>query len=529
MKKIKMFFLSFLFILSLCITNNTFASIGTVTGSTVRIRENADVSSNIVTNAYRNDTVNILEDCGEWYKVEYEGETGYISKSFVNVQEENAIPSTEPVASSTTTDNTSVEAPSEPTTDQNSNSQVNPEETQTTENTENSENNQTIENSEVSKQSNTTIEKETYLKVLPNFTSREVGKLEVGTQIEVQTEVNNWIKIIAGTNTGWILKSNAVGYELNSNIVSTNVDPESNNIENTDNTTDPNTENIENENNPENDLENNPDNNPENNLDETQENQTEPTAESTGDYEKQTGYINTDTVRIRETAGGKIIGNLDINDVVTILGEEGDWYQISCDDFANGYVSKSLVTIGKVPSRNLTEERTSEEVDPIEALVEASVEPKVETVPEVQQVEEPQPQVAEVVTPESVENVNKGNEVVEYAKSFLGSRYVSGGTSPNGFDCSGFTQFVYAHFGYSIARVASAQSANGVEVSRENLQLGDLILFQDSGRTMIGHVAIYIGDGNFIHAANPSRGVVIDNLNTNSYYNIRFVTARRII
>ena len=62
----------------------------------------------------------------------------------------------------------------------------------------------------------------------------------------------------------------------------------------------------------------------------------------------------------------------------------------------------------------------------------------------------------------------------------------------------------------------------------DDLQIGDLILFQNEEKTKIGHVGIYIGGGNFVHAANPDRGVVIDNIITSSYYNTRFVTAKRI-
>ena len=77
--------------------------------------------------------------------------------------------------------------------------------------------------------------------------------------------------------------------------------------------------------------------------------------------------------------------------------------------------------------------------------------------------------------------------------------------------------------------MAASQTSLGVVVEKENLQIGDLILFYDDAKKKIGHCGIYIGGGDFIHSANPQRGVVIDNLNTNSYYAQRFVTARRII
>ena len=125
---------------------------------------------------------------------------------------------------------------------------------------------------------------------------------------------------------------------------------------------------------------------------------------------------------------------------------------------------------------------------------------------------------------------NLGVSVVEYAKNYLGYSYVVGGKTPSsGFDCSGFTKYIFSNFGINLASVASEQIQSGTEVSRENLIEGDLILFYNEAKTKIGHVGIYIGNGEFIHSANPQRGVVIDNLNTNSYYNDRYVTARRII
>ena len=66
-------------------------------------------------------------------------------------------------------------------------------------------------------------------------------------------------------------------------------------------------------------------------------------------------------------------------------------------------------------------------------------------------------------------------------------------------------------------------------MSRNDLRPGDLILFYDEAKTKIGHTGIYISNGDFIHSANPQRGVVIDNINTNSYYNERYIVAKRIV
>ena len=124
----------------------------------------------------------------------------------------------------------------------------------------------------------------------------------------------------------------------------------------------------------------------------------------------------------------------------------------------------------------------------------------------------------------------RGSEVVNLAQSFMGTRYVSAGKSPaTGFDCSGFTYYIYGQFGVSLGGSAASQSSAGTPVDRSNLQPGDLLLFYDEGMTKIGHVGIYVGNGVFVHSANPKRGVVTDNLNTSSYYNARYVGARRLV
>lgn len=122
-----------------------------------------------------------------------------------------------------------------------------------------------------------------------------------------------------------------------------------------------------------------------------------------------------------------------------------------------------------------------------------------------------------------------GQQIVAYAQQFLGRPYVWGGNGPNSFDCSGFTKFVYAHFGYSINRTASAQLKNGVSVSRSELQAGDLVFFYNGKvSTPVSHVGIYIGDGNFIHASSNSYTVEISSLYARNY-DQKYVYARRII
>jgi len=119
-------------------------------------------------------------------------------------------------------------------------------------------------------------------------------------------------------------------------------------------------------------------------------------------------------------------------------------------------------------------------------------------------------------------------EIAEYAMEFLGYPYIYGAESPaSGFDCSGLVYYVFGEFGYDLYRVADDQMEyNGIAVSRDNLQVGDLVFF-GSG-SYADHVGIYIGNNNFVHAANPSSGVRISSMNE-TYYATRYLCARRIV
>lgn len=121
-----------------------------------------------------------------------------------------------------------------------------------------------------------------------------------------------------------------------------------------------------------------------------------------------------------------------------------------------------------------------------------------------------------------------GQQVVEYAKQYLGTPYVWGGNGPYSFDCSGFTKYVYAHFGYTLNRTASAQLSNGVSVARGEWQPGDLVFFYNGKvSTPVSHVGIYVGDGQFIHASTNTYSVQFDSLYSN-HYSKTYVYARRI-
>ena len=211
------------------------------------------------------------------------------------------------------------------------------------------------------------------------------------------------------------------------------------------------------------------------------------------------------------------INGLSKNDKVDIIGETDGWYQIKLKGEV-GYVSAKYISDTKVTettSRSGSTIRNAEEQEKTEEVEETNT--------ETEETEE-----TDTNTVSSSTGIS-GAEVVEYAKQYLGYKYVAGGSSPSiGFDCSGFTTYVYKHFGISLNRSSKGQIKNGVAVSKNNLQPGDILIFNGSSNTSIGHVGIYVGGNDFIHAANSREGVIITSLSS-SYYQKRYVGARRVI
>lgn len=209
-------------------------------------------------------------------------------------------------------------------------------------------------------------------------------------------------------------------------------------------------------------------------------------------------YINTETANLRKTAStaSEVVTTLSLNSAVNVISEENGWSKVKVGD-KEGYISSSLLSDKRQEtSRSMTKfrEKTAEESNKTENT-------------------------------SNVASSGNGSSVVATANQYIGSRYVYGGTTPSGFDCSGFTSYVYKKYGVSLSRTAAGQYSNGVSVSKGELQPGDLVMFGKSG---INHVGIYIGGGKMVHAANPSRGVTTDTINS-GYYGTNYVGARRIL
>lgn len=340
--------------------------------------------------------------------------------------------------------------------------------------------------------------------------SNVIIQVEAGKELVKEVEIGNWIQVSDGSTIGWIIKNKVTTTTAQNNPENPDNDSSVDNSEN----------NVKNETNTvkENNISNNTVN--ENKVKEntnTIGNQTKKEENTTNQSQvtsvNKKGKVNVETAKVRKAADktAKIVGFLDYNDEITITAEEGEWYKFTEKDTA-GYVHKTLITlIGEesVSSRGTNEER--------------------ESYSETQNQESNSNSAVENEPVNNVESSN-GQQVADLAKKYLGYKYVVGGKNPEtGFDCSGFTRYIFLQFGYSLGTTAAGQNNLGKEVSRSDLKPGDLILFYDEGKTKIGHTGIYISNGDFVHSANPQRGVVIDNLNTNSYYDERYIVAKRIV
>lgn len=201
------------------------------------------------------------------------------------------------------------------------------------------------------------------------------------------------------------------------------------------------------------------------------------------------------SLNVRADAGtnSRKVGSLDKDAVVEITGIKDGWYHIVAGDLS-GYVSGDYLELCAAPENGAAD------------ASEISAEK------------------------ENGSGNETADEIIAYAKEFLGVPYVYGASGPDSFDCSGFTKYVYAHFGYELNRSASGQLDNGREVSLNEIQSGDLVFFiYDGATTRASHVGIYIGNDEFIHASTGSKySVVISQLLGGSYKR-EIVGVRRII
>ncbi len=229
-------------------------------------------------------------------------------------------------------------------------------------------------------------------------------------------------------------------------------------------------------------------------------------ADAIDEYVTRYANVVVSRLNVRENPGtdSKRIGYVVNGEKIQILENQGEWLQVQYTEEKTGFVAAEFVTISEEFVYAKTLEEEAAELAAKRALEERQHESETQVTED----------TAITVTPPSGNygsNSELRNEIVNYAMQFLGNRYVHGGQSlVSGTDCSGFTSLLYAEFGYSLSRTPSGQLSNaGRSISYEEIQPGDIICYGSGKRCT--HVALYIGDGQIIHAANPRKGVVTGN------------------
>ena len=319
------------------------------------------------------------------------------------------------------------------------------------------------------------------LKVIPLINALELEEVKKDTEVEVKDTINNWICVTVQGKQGWVIADKLEKLEK----------VETKTQESTSKNQETSTEqNVEQENSNQNVQQQE-----QSNVQETQ--QVQNTQTETVKQTSKTMYINTETVNLRSSSDrtSTIVVQLAINTKVEVVSEENGWSKVSVNG-KEGYILSSLLSATKQEtSRGATESRI--------ATANKAATTTTNTNTQTQSAQTTKANTSTNTSTQTATSTGTGASVVAYAKQFIGTKYTYGGSSPStGFDCSGFTSYVYKHFGISLPRTSGGQSGVGTAVSKANLQAGDLVIYR-------GHVAIYVGGGNVIHSPRPGKTVCI--------------------
>lgn len=269
-------------IISLFLISYTFAKTGTIQNSDfLNLRESPSTSANLLTKMSKDATFEILSEEGDWYKIQYNEYTGYVSKQYVKVNETIANNSIKPKSNSKGVINT---------------------------------------NSDVY--------------VLPMLNSSKIGNLNSNTEVLVVSITGKWAYVQNDNISGWVFTNNINGTEEQTNYEDTVTE---------NNKSDNNSENNIQENNTTQDT--NKNENQGNNIEQNQNNQTDSNTEETSQNYPQTMYVNVEAVYVRAqpTTESNAVASVGINTPVTVKGEEGDWYKVEVSD-GSGYMMKKFLS-----------------------------------------------------------------------------------------------------------------------------------------------------------------------------------------
>lgn len=471
MKNLKKLLFTGILIFITLFTISTYTNAATViiTGEVVNIRKEASTDSSVVAKLSENVECEYIGEKGNWYQIKYKNYTGYVSKDYAKLQ---GTVSNNQTNSNSQSNNTTQNNNTTNNT-QTSNEQTN----QTTDNQNNVGNTAQTNGVQVI---NKKLKQNTTIKILPLVHSSNIGSAKTSDTVVVLAEAAGWTYIQTDEISGWVRNTSLEEAKTTTTQVSSKPTDSS----------------------------------------KPQDTQTE-----------KTGYISEEEVNMRKGAGTNysIIKTLKLNAQVTILGEEGKWYKVKVGS-DTGYVSKDYVSnTAKVTNRSLTEPRDNKE-----DKVTTKVEEKKEEVSTTKSANTTASNKTSTIDSNktTTSSKTKGTDVVAYAKKYLGHKYVWGGDGSNGtFDCSGFTMYVYKHFGVNLPHYTVSQynSGKGKKITKQSdLKMGDIVYLTDyvTGEPC-GHCGIYISDGMFIHSDSTVMKVNISDLN--GMYKGRFCGALRII
>ena len=200
------------------------------------------------------------------------------------------------------------------------------------------------------------------------------------------------------------------------------------------------------------------------------------------------------------------VGYVTQGEKIKVIETGEEWVQVQYTESVNAYVAAEYVMIREEFIYAKTLEEEAREIAERNERLQREQE-KVEIIEEVVNVPLPS------TTYTSNEELRR--EIVNYAMQFLGNRYINGGRSlAGGTDCSGFTCYIYADFGYSISRIPQSQfTGAGRSIGLDVIQPGDIVCYSSNGGRSCTHVGVYIGDGQIVHSANSREGVIVSSVN----------------